>query len=343
MISVTARLILLAAAAWPIASPSPKLWTPMPTAIRSASCLPGGQPVVPAAVLELVDRSRARADERRRAPARAGLHPFGVVDERHQAEREPGDADRGEPREPAPVARVERGVDRLDRTREDIPEQKDENPGRERGQAGARGRAELHPPDRHPEEDRRAGDRPEQENMACDSRCKGNLTGTSRGKMLRWRKATRSTSTSRRSTSSRSRSASTRRTAPDRPRSPRAWPRCSHVSRASAGEMLKRLEAEGLIERGARKEALLTPSGRERAERVVRKHRIIERLAHRLHGLHRLRGARARRRARRHVHRRDGRADRREARPSRPLPARLARRSRRRAGGERRARRRSPR
>ena len=51
-----------------------------------------------------------------------------------------------------------------------------------------------------------------------------------------------------------------------------------HVSRASAGEMLKRLEAEGLIERGARKEALLTESGRERAERVVRKHRIIERL-----------------------------------------------------------------
>src|SRR5881227_1318617 len=50
------------------------------------------------------------------------------------------------------------------------------------------------------------------------------------------------------------------------------------VSRASAGEMLKRLEAEGLIERGARKEALLTATGRERAERVVRKHRIIERL-----------------------------------------------------------------
>src|SRR5919198_6687045 len=51
-----------------------------------------------------------------------------------------------------------------------------------------------------------------------------------------------------------------------------------HVSRASAGEMLKRLEAEGLIERGKRKEALLTPTGRERAERVVRRHRIIERL-----------------------------------------------------------------
>ena len=50
------------------------------------------------------------------------------------------------------------------------------------------------------------------------------------------------------------------------------------VSRASAGEMLKRLEADGLIERGKHKEALLTSKGRVRAERVVRKHRIIERL-----------------------------------------------------------------
>ena len=50
------------------------------------------------------------------------------------------------------------------------------------------------------------------------------------------------------------------------------------VSRASAGEMLKRLEADGLIERGTQKEALLTSAGRARAERVVRKHRIIERL-----------------------------------------------------------------
>ncbi len=50
------------------------------------------------------------------------------------------------------------------------------------------------------------------------------------------------------------------------------------VSRASAGEMLKRLEADGLVERGERKEAILTATGRARAERVVRKHRIIERL-----------------------------------------------------------------
>jgi DtxR family transcriptional regulator, Mn-dependent transcriptional regulator len=50
------------------------------------------------------------------------------------------------------------------------------------------------------------------------------------------------------------------------------------VSRASAGEMLKRLEADGLVERGEQKEAILTETGIERAEKVVRKHRIIERL-----------------------------------------------------------------
>ena len=49
------------------------------------------------------------------------------------------------------------------------------------------------------------------------------------------------------------------------------------VSRASAGEMLKRLENDGLVERGDQKEALLTPAGTERARKVVRKHRIIER------------------------------------------------------------------
>jgi len=49
------------------------------------------------------------------------------------------------------------------------------------------------------------------------------------------------------------------------------------VSRASAGEMLKRLEVDGLVERGEQKEAILTDAGIVRAERVVRKHRLIER------------------------------------------------------------------
>lgn len=48
------------------------------------------------------------------------------------------------------------------------------------------------------------------------------------------------------------------------------------VSRASAGEMLKRLEADGLVERGERKEVILTRAGRVAAEKVIRRHRLIE-------------------------------------------------------------------
>jgi DtxR family transcriptional regulator, Mn-dependent transcriptional regulator len=49
------------------------------------------------------------------------------------------------------------------------------------------------------------------------------------------------------------------------------------VTPPTASEMLKRLEAEGLIERQPRKGPLLTKKGRREAERVVRNHRIIER------------------------------------------------------------------
>ena len=42
--------------------------------------------------------------------------------------------------------------------------------------------------------------------------------------------------------------------------------------------MLKRLEADGLVELEKHKEAILPARGQEIAERVVRKHRIIERL-----------------------------------------------------------------
>ena len=110
------------------------------------------------------------------------------------------------------------------------------------------------------------------------------------------------------------------------------------VSRASAGEMLKRLEADGLVERGEQKEAILTPAGIERAERVVRKHRIIERFLTDFMGYTAVRVPRAGRRDGRHVHRGHDRADQRAARTTRPLPARLAGRARRRAGRERRAR-----
>jgi DtxR family Mn-dependent transcriptional regulator len=48
------------------------------------------------------------------------------------------------------------------------------------------------------------------------------------------------------------------------------------VSRASVGEMLKRLEAEGLVERGEKKEAILTLRGREVAMATARRHRLVE-------------------------------------------------------------------
>jgi DtxR family transcriptional regulator, Mn-dependent transcriptional regulator len=49
------------------------------------------------------------------------------------------------------------------------------------------------------------------------------------------------------------------------------------VTAPTASEMLKRLEADGLIERTGRRGPLLTEKGRTEAERVVRNHRIIER------------------------------------------------------------------
>lgn len=48
------------------------------------------------------------------------------------------------------------------------------------------------------------------------------------------------------------------------------------VSRAAAGEMVARLEAEGLVQRIAHKEVLLTPEGRAAADRLLRAQRILE-------------------------------------------------------------------
>ncbi len=50
------------------------------------------------------------------------------------------------------------------------------------------------------------------------------------------------------------------------------------VSAASVSEMVHRLEREDLVRQGDRHEILLTPSGRELAERIVRRHRLIERM-----------------------------------------------------------------
>jgi DtxR family transcriptional regulator, Mn-dependent transcriptional regulator len=49
------------------------------------------------------------------------------------------------------------------------------------------------------------------------------------------------------------------------------------VSRTAVGEMLKRLTAEGLLERDTGREIVLSAAGVDRAERVVRRNRIVER------------------------------------------------------------------
>src|SRR6201991_2004213 len=49
------------------------------------------------------------------------------------------------------------------------------------------------------------------------------------------------------------------------------------VSRTAVGEMLKRLTAEDLLERTGGAELVLTAAGTERAERVIRRNRIVER------------------------------------------------------------------
>src|SRR3954453_7224795 len=49
------------------------------------------------------------------------------------------------------------------------------------------------------------------------------------------------------------------------------------VSRTAVGKMLKGLSGEGLFEGGVGRELVLTPAGAARAERVVRRNRIMER------------------------------------------------------------------
>ena len=48
------------------------------------------------------------------------------------------------------------------------------------------------------------------------------------------------------------------------------------ISRPAAGETLARLEEEGFIRRGVHKDVLLTVSGRDEADRILRKQRILE-------------------------------------------------------------------
>ena len=103
----------------------------------------------------------------------------------------------------------------------------------------------------------------------------------------------------------------------------------------TASEMLKRLEAEGLVERGPRKGPLLTKKGRDRGRAGGAPPPHHRALPDRLHGLH---GRPSRTSTPTSIG--DAFSDEmverlaRAARPPRPLPARLAGGHRARAGGE---------
>src|SRR5262249_10182392 len=110
---------------------------------------------------ELGHRGRAWPEHRLSLPR---LDPTVVVDEAHQADDEAGQRDRGDACEVAPVSRVERALDRIDRLCEDVPEQEQQNPGRGRREERLDlRRAAVHPAHGQADEDRQAGDRAEQE------------------------------------------------------------------------------------------------------------------------------------------------------------------------------------
>ena len=114
-------------------------------------------------VLVLARRRRARAQE---ALPPEPLHPAVVPDEAQKACPE-ADSEQGrKPREPAGVAVVERGLNRIDRRREHVPEEEEEDAGRGRPEERLRGRGDVaHPRERQTEEDGEAGNRAEREDL----------------------------------------------------------------------------------------------------------------------------------------------------------------------------------
>ena len=296
-ISARASEISPAAPACPIARPSPKLWSPIPVAISSASRCPAPSAREPGALGVLGDRRGARPDHVRRRPV---PHPAVVVDEAHQADDQSAGQQRGEADELAPRAAVrhrllERLLDRADAVGEDVVEQEHEDP---RGEAAQRrpqpGVGALDAAQREPQEDCEACDCAEDEDLGRAHE-QVVLSAVVRNTLQRRRDYSPPPAPPQTGTALTAQRHSVDEYletiyflafpigeyAPPGTRNPTLAARVAEmlgVSRASAGEMLKRLERDGLVRRGEHKEAILTRKGRARAEKVVRKHRIIERL-----------------------------------------------------------------
>ena len=132
----------------------------MPVAMKSASQRAGVRPTK-------CERSSSPAEAAPgprklfRAPR---LHPRVVVDEAQQAGREAAERERRVAEEACRQSpRGERVLDGLDRLREHVPEQEEQDPGRGRAQERLEALPDVvQPPHRQADEDREAGDRAEQ-------------------------------------------------------------------------------------------------------------------------------------------------------------------------------------
>ncbi len=148
MTRARARLSSSAAADCPIARPSEKLWSPIPVAMKTASQLEGRHPDDVLLRLVLGDRRCAGTEHRLRAPP---PEPAVVQREGHQTDCEAGGQEYRQPEKSSVVPGRQRFLHRLDRGREHIPQEEDQDPGSHGAQERLRrGADRLHAPTGRP-------------------------------------------------------------------------------------------------------------------------------------------------------------------------------------------------
>ena len=175
MISASARLISPAAPAWPMASPSPKLCRPIPTAIRSASWRPVERRSIHG---REANSSIAAAPGPTSVEAAPLLHPPVVVDEAHETRDEAAGEERGVADELGPRAFAldgsrERLLDGLDAVHEHVPEEEEENAAGKRRETGSQPDVgALDAPEGQAQEDRESRHRTQ-----CERLCRRHAVG----------------------------------------------------------------------------------------------------------------------------------------------------------------------
>ena len=161
--SASARLSSPDAADCPIASPSEKLWSPIPVAMKTASQLRRRHRHDVPLDLELGHRRGAGAEHRLAA---AAPEPAVVQREAQQPDRETAGQERRKPEEAPVVAVGQRPFDRLDRGGQRRPtEERAGSLSPWRSGTTSPEADRLHAPDRKAEEDRQPGHRAQEEDL----------------------------------------------------------------------------------------------------------------------------------------------------------------------------------